>query len=160
MAGHLYIRNITTAQLGDLYDAGGKMVDTIFHYDRDWAATNGVLAVQEAAAVQSRHGLPAHCYMNFVRNNTSQAALTGINATLGALTKPAGIIAAHQGLAGWPGANAGNVLWTALQQASVTIEFYQFDGNEVRVAVPWNSHRALNGIYFKRLTEGLVEVFD
>ncbi len=162
MAGHLYIRDISLAQLTDLHNAGGVMVDTIFHYDVTYVAGNATLLAQENALVQGRHGLPAHCYVTFQRNNTSQAALQGINATLSALTKPAGIIAANQRLALWPGAGANaaaNMLWATLQFGAVTVEFYQLAGVEVRVAVPYNAHAAVPG-YMRFLTEALVEVYE
>lgn len=162
MAGHLYIRNITSAQLTDLHNTGGVMVDTIFHYDVTYANGSGALVTQEGANAQNRHGLPAHCYVTYQRNNTSQAALQGINATLSLLSKPAGIIAANQRLALWPGAGvnaAANMLWAALQFGAVTVEFYQLDGVEVRVAVPYNAHAAVPG-YMRFLTEALVEVYE
>ena len=140
MAGHLYIRNLSKAQLVALGKAGATLNHTIFHADVALNAVGTVRLVEQEAvgAANNRHGLPAHCYLHFDKNGTSQEKLRAIGALLLTLTNSSGIVSANKNLDPWPGADANataDKLWASLQLGAVTLEFSDgqktFDPNAV-----------------------------
>ena len=135
MAGDLLYLNTNSTDLAYLeLDAGAVLIETVFHCDKGWSAKQGVLDARLANpdGPQNRTDLPAHCYLEFRRDNVDKLRSKVHSATLarvlGTVTRPKSIVKAQPTLVGWDTTEAKNragLIVNALNSvAAISLEFY------------------------------------
>ncbi len=153
MAGDLYIESIDDQQFINLKAAGGTVAEVIFHANRPFYEFADKLNTQlQPGANNDRRKLPAHAYVRFDATNRDKYNLFIGDPTqrlrmddfFKKCARPLGVVSANGNLANWPGNtvfSAALMLGAALQNGSVTIEYYKFNGRLLLSACPgWTKH--------------------
>ncbi|OLS62359.1 hypothetical protein [Pseudomonas putida] len=138
MAGELYIESISSDDVENLVRLGGSLIESVFHSDKSDMAVLQTRAAL-AAGAQNRRDLPAHCYIRFERNNTTQTDVLRMSRILDLTSRPPVIVSTRAAFAGWAGLTdlqKAQLLWAELANAAVTLEFYKVGFSSVKTHYP------------------------
>lgn len=127
MAGELYVESLSSSDVDNLVRCGGELIESVFHSDKSDLAVLYTRAAL-AAGAQNRTNLPAHCYIRFTQNKTTQMNVLRMGRILNQTSRPPVIVSTRQTLAGWALLNdiqKAQLLWVELGRAAVTLEFYK-----------------------------------
>ncbi|HCN44611.1 MAG TPA: hypothetical protein DIT18_02250 [Pseudomonas sp.] len=134
MAGELYMESISGDDVLNLVNWGGTLIPSVFHSDKSDMAVLQTRAALHAGA-QNRRDLPAHCYIRFDRNNTTQVNVLRMGKILNQTSRPPVIVSARAAFAGWEALNdiqKSQLLWTEINNGAVTLEFYRVGFSSVK----------------------------